>query len=86
MKWLGTGFGLITLKTFDVLRTYQLAKELEALLPVQVELHFSGNEARRSDYSSRVSAGGKNRRGISQEGGAFDRCIPNIPSSCGGHA
>lgn len=50
MKWLGTGFGLITLQTFDILCTYQLAEELEALLPVQVELHFSANQER-ANYS-----------------------------------
>lgn len=53
MKWLGTGFGLVTLKTFDVLCTYQLAEELEALLPVQVELHFSANQNKKSQRQNR---------------------------------
>lgn len=46
MKWLGTGFGLVTLQTFDILCTYQLGEELEALLPVQVKLHFSVKHSR----------------------------------------
>lgn len=44
MKWLGTGFGLITLQIFHILCTYQLGEELEALLPVQLEFHFPANQ------------------------------------------
>lgn len=71
MKWLGTGPGLVALQTFDVLCTYQLGEELEALLPVQVKLHFSANQS----GSDRLFIIPSCERKKPPTSGAFDRCL-----------